>query len=226
MQPRSLCKLIRDCHSELDDDVGKTLYKDSELADFLNEAVEEACIRARLLVESTAPDICRIPLRAGVGEYRLHPSVVVIRRAILKDSRAHSLKRTTSAVLDRHRHDWREHSGHPRYLVRDQQARQIDITPVPDMDSELHLTVWRVPTEEEVMELPDDEPVIDAIHHRKLVNWACFRAYSKKDSEKEDLVRADRHLVLFEQYFGPRPTARELQQLAIDPVTGTKPYWF
>ena len=48
----------------------------------------------------------------------------------------------------------------------------------------------------EAMEDGEDEPVIDAIHHRKLVHWACWRALNKRDSEQRSTADADRHLAL------------------------------
>ncbi|WP_243350887.1 DUF6682 family protein [Stenotrophomonas acidaminiphila] len=226
MEAQSLRQLIDDCREELDDAVAPYLWGDELLIRYLNEAVEEACIRARLLVESRNPDVCRIALQAGQADYALHPSVYVIRRAALEDRPGEPLCRTSSAVLDGCREQWRTEQGRPSYVIRDRQTREVSLSPVPAEVGALLMTVWRVPTAAEVMESDDDEPVIDAIHHRKLVHWACHRAFNKKDSERYSPQDADRQLTLFIDYFGDRPTARALQQLATDPVSGTSPVWF
>lgn len=226
MEARTLKQLIEECREELDDEVGPHLWEDSVLTRHLNEAVEEACVRARLLVESSRADICKIPLLPGQADYTLHPSVLVIRRAVLSDGVSDPLCRTTSNALDGHCRRWREEQGKPEYIVRDRQARGITVVPVPTEPVDLELTVWRMPAADEVMEDEDDEPVIDVTHHRKLVHWACFRAFTKKDSERNSPEDAQLHYTLFEQYFGERPTARALQQLSIDPVSGTQANWF
>lgn len=226
MEPRTLSQLIEECREELDDGVAPYLWSDDALTRHLNEAVEEACVRARLLVESSRPDICQIALEPGLAEYPLHPTIYVIRRAVLAGQPADPLLRTTSAVLDGMRCHWRTEQGLPEYLVRDRQARQITVSPVPAEAGVLQLTVWRMPDASEALEDGDDEPIIDAIHHRKLVHWACWRALNKRDSEQRSTSDADRHLTLFESYFGDRPTARALQQLATDPSTGSQAVWF
>lgn len=226
MEARTLSQLIEECREELDDDVAPYLWSDAALTRHLNEAVEEACVRARLLVESSRPEICQIELQAGKADYSLHPTVYVIRRAVLAIEPEEPLCRTTSSALDGMRRHWRTEQGRPEYLVRDRQPRQVTLSPVPDREGLLLLTVWRMPDASEMLEDGEDEPVIDAVHHRKLVHWACWRALNKRDSEQRSTSDADRHLTLFEAYFGERPTARALQQLSIDPVTGTQPNFF
>lgn len=223
---KELGQLIEDCREELDDEVAPYLWDDTYLTKRLNEAVEEAAVRARLLVESSRADICQVALVAGQAQYTLHPSVVVIRRAVLASDRSDPLCRTTTAALDGHRCRWRAEAGTPEFLVRDQQSRTFFVSPVPTQDDVLHLTVWRRPTDDELMEDSSDEPCIDEAHHDKLMHWACFRALSKRDSEQNSSKDAERHQFEFETAFGPRPTAAQLQVLATDPVTGTRAVWF
>lgn len=71
MEARTLSQLIEECREELDDDVAPYLWSDAVLTRHLNEAVEEACIRARLLVESGRPEICHINLEPGRADYTL-----------------------------------------------------------------------------------------------------------------------------------------------------------
>ncbi|MGH8025997.1 MAG: DUF6682 family protein [Pseudoxanthomonas sp.] len=223
---KELGQLIEDCREELEDEVAPYLWTDEYLTKRLNEAVEEAAIRARLLVESDREDICQITLVPDQAQYTLHESVLVIRRAVLASDRSEPICRTTTAALDGHRCRWREETGTPEFLVRDQQARTITIAPIPTAADVLHLTVWRLPTDDELMEDDGDEPCIEQTYHDKLMHWACFRALSRRDMEQQSTKDADRHLSIFEAVFGERPTAAHLQSLAIDPVTGTAPVWF
>lgn len=226
MEELTLARLLAECREELDDDVAPYLWSDPRLTSLLNESVSEAAIRARLLVESQREDICQITLVPNVSEYELHPSVVIIRRAVLASEPSEPLLRTTTNSLDRHRCDWRAETGKPRYLVRDAQTRHITVSPTPTAADVLHLTVWRTPTEDELMEDDEDAPCIDRLNHAHLFHWACYRALNKRDSEQNSTKDAANHLALFEAHFGPRPTARELQQLSIDALGHTEPVWF
>lgn len=54
------------------------LTLDEDLKEWLNEAQDEACVRARLIREESLAEVCRIPLTVGTHTYALHPSVYEI----------------------------------------------------------------------------------------------------------------------------------------------------
>lgn len=231
MQPLVHEQLLADAREELDDQIfgvpGDELWTDLRLTKLYNEAVFEANRRMRCLVDDTTEQVCRIPLVAGQGEYDLHHSVIVVRRAVLASARSDALVRTTVDTMDLHcGRDWRNHAGTPAYLVRPRVKNKIIVSPVPNVDDVLELTVWRDPLETEEIVGPQDPPPLDPAHHGKLVHWVVFRALNKHDAETEVPAAARFHYEMFESYFGTRPTARELQQLGTDPVSGTSPVWF
>lgn len=225
-----LRELLDTCREETDDEIEPYLCSDKRFVKYLNEAMREAAVRARLLVESELPDVCEITLVPGQASYVLDASVVIVRRAVLRSEPGDPLCRTTTAILDCTSRDWRNRPGTPRYVTVDQQGsgRKLTLSPVPDAVDTLDLTVVRLPTEAELFEEGDEtaEPPFDQRHHEKLVHWACFRAMSARDVEQGSTSYADRHLTLFEQHFGPMPSARELQQLSIDRTSGTTPQFF
>lgn len=222
-------ELLQRCREELDDIAEPHLFSDEVLVRHLNEAVRQACVRARLLVESMLP-LCAITLVPAQASYDLDPAVIVVRRAALRTRPSEPLLRTNTAALDRFRCNWRAEQGRPEFLVADQQGagRRIVLSPVPTEEDILDLVVLRYPTENETL-LPDDndaEPPIPLEHHDALVHWVCHRALRTQDQETSALRRADDHLAMFEAHFGPLPTAAQLQELAIDRLTGTEPHWF
>lgn len=225
-----LADLLLDIRDELDDEAVPPLWSDEKLVRYLNEALDEAAVRARLLVESVDPEICSIALVPGQASYPLHGAIILIRRAALASRPSECLLRTTTAALDDNCSNWRTQPGRPEFVVVDQQGsgKTLLVSPVPTVADTLQLTVLRYPTEAERFEPgdTDSEPPFDAAHHRKLVHWACFRALNKRDVEQQSTADADRHLQLFEAHFGPKPSARQLQQLAIDPIVGSAPNWF
>lgn len=226
MQALTLERLIEDCREELDDAVEPYLWSDKLLTRYLNEAVAEAAIRTRCIVETGQPLISQIEVKAGQASYTLHPSVVVVRQALLASEPREPLVRTESQALDGHRCDWRTETGTPRYFLRDQMSRLVRLVPAPIKDDTLVLTLWRTPADVEEMEDPLDEPAIDSNYHGHLIRWACFRALNKRDVEQQSTNDADRNLAMFEQFYGARPTMRQLQALQIDPVTGNAAVWF
>lgn len=228
MEARTLAQLEEDCREELDDAVEPYLWSSERLRKLLNEAVAEANLRARLIVDNATPEVCRIALKAGQAEYPLHPSIIVIRRAVLESEPGARLVRTKTHVLDDCQPGWRDSRGNPKYVVREVR-NQVIVSPVPQQDDVLLLSVWRNPLETEVMESDGDDPTdmgIEPIWHGYLVHWACYRALTKTDAETETPHGAAHHLQQFELAFGPRPTAAYLENLAIDPMTSTSEWWF
>lgn len=226
MEAKTLDQLRADCREELDDEVGPYLYSDEVLDKHLNEAVAEAAIRARLLLDSRTPAITQITLVPGQAVYTLHPDVVIVRRLWLASDPSRPLNRTNSDQLDRFHPQWRTERGTPRFMVRDTSQRQIVLSPVPEVADTLQMVLWRTPTDEEVMADGADEPVIEPMYHAQLYHWACYRAFMKKDSERNDPKAAADHLALFEQAFGLRPSAAKLQQLQYDQLSSTHEVWF
>ena len=52
-----------------------------------------------------------------------------------------------------------------------------------------------------------NSPEIHSRHHRNLIDWALYRAYSKRDADGMNESKAAFHLALFERNFGLRPDA-------------------
>lgn len=224
-----LPRLLELSRVELDDIIEPYFWSDEDLVRHLNEAVRQAAVRARLLVESQLP-MCTIALEAGEALYELDRAIIVVRRAVLASRPSEPLARTTTAALDRSSTTWLADTGSPRAIVVDQQGagRVLRVTPVPTAADTLQLTVLRYPTVEEQLSVGDDgaEPPISEEHHEALIHWVCHRAFRIPDQELQDVARANDHYGQFEAHFGPMPTAAQLQELAIDRTSGTEPVWF
>lgn len=228
MQPLSLVQLIEDAREELDDGAARGLWTKERITKLYNEAIFEGNRRMRCITDDSTPAVCKIDLVAGQAEYPLHPSIIVIRRAVLASNRSTPLCRTTVVAMDTNFCGWRDRASTPRYVVRSLKNKLI-VSPTPTAADTLELIVWRDPLEEDLLEGDNDTPEdagMDAAHHHMLVHWVCFRAFLKHDAEAEMPATARIHLDLFESYFGERPTARELQQLGLDPITGTTAVYF
>lgn len=182
------------------------LVGDADVTTFINDAVRQACIRARLIHESANPIVCAIDVSAGVAAYPLAASLYEIDHLSFvadTETRRVPLKLASPEWMDDHVADWRSAEGAPRYAL--QNDDHIRLVPRPDADGTLQLEGYRMPLAP--LALPDDAPEIHAAHHPHLVDWVLHQVFSTPDSEYFDPERADAAEARFTRYFGPMPDA-------------------
>lgn len=220
----NLTTLITTAATRADDLATGKLWSRNEWIEYANDAQDEACRRARLLVDSTTAAVCSITLVDGTPTYDLHDSIIFVRRVRLLDSTGVALsllRPANSDDLDRTvGPQWQEEVGQPRCYVQDLDDHQMRPYPIPDTNEwELAMTVHRtalVPAANETypMEDSDDVPEIRRRHHLGLVNWMLYRAYSKQDSQCYNAKAAAAFLADFENEFGKKSSAIDEAWLA------------
>lgn len=202
MQLLSLIELFR---SEVDDQTEPYLWSDEDALDYANDAQDEACRRARLLVDSTTTEICHLEvLAADGGIVNLDPRTLFVRRARFANSLP--LRRMNMQDMESYNARWEDVAANtPSYFITDYQTGALRLWPAPLVDDTLMLTVVRLP----LLEMNDeqDSPEIAPRFHRSLRFWMMFRAYSKQDSQANDPKKAADALTLFEQEFGKKSSA-------------------
>lgn len=221
----------------LDDETQPYLWSDPTLTRFLNNAVREACIRARLLKDDAVslPALCVLPVTAGESRLTYDKHILVVRSGILRHVSPsgspppcpprhlehHKLRALTADSMDRQEPYWdsREDLSNsaPRYMVMDLAQKTIRLWPTPQINAELHLRVWRMPLEADRMKAPSDCPLIELPDPEELRHWAAHEAYLIKDAETFDPTRSASELSLFEQRFGTRPTLHDMARWADSP---------
>lgn len=217
-----LIDLLEIVRVELDDTEAPYLWTDTELLDAAADAENEACRRARLLIDSSTPAICEIAVTAGEPLYELDSRVLFVRRAKLDGSDV-PLRRASFRDLDTNVSGWESHTGDPTHYITDYETGKIRFYPTPVVDDVLRITAVRLP----INEISDQEqtPEIKPHYHRSLRFWMMFRAYSKPDTETLDKTKAAESLALFEQEFGPKSAAIDEEWIereqAADPYDGT-----
>jgi hypothetical protein len=200
----TLQDLITLFRNEADDVAEPYLWSDEEAAEFANDAQNEACRRARLLVDSTSAvtQLLVDPLAGGV--IPLDPSIIFVRRAQVHGRRP--LRRMTMRDLDDMNPYWQNtQPGMPMAFIPDYQTGAIVLYPPPVEEGLLMLSVVRTPLDE--MKDLLDTPEIAPRFHRSLRYWMLYRAYSKQDSQANDPKKAADSLALFEQEFGKKSSA-------------------
>lgn len=178
------------------------LWSDAAITLYLNDAVQEAAVRARLIKDSTTVAVTSIAIAASGGLYKLHPSIFMIDRAKLASQNA-PLTPTSVEQLDDEFPGWEVQNGTPVYLCEENGT--VRLVPNSLSGDTLRLAVYRLPLDD--MEAPDDEPEIHAKHHVRLLDWALRCAYLNQDSETFDETKAQKYEAMFERSFGIKPDA-------------------
>lgn len=193
--------LIIQFRSDADDQAEPPLSGDDLVTTWLNEAEDEAAVRADLLLETEDDDICQIDVEAGTARYALHEAVACITRATFTRTGSSDVKEltlTTRTAMDRDFPGWRTRAQDPCHLIQDDTS--VTLGSLPDADGVLRFECQRTPLTP--MADDGDTPEIHRLHHRHLVNWALYRHYSRPDTEQYDPGRAQKALDVFTGHFG------------------------
>ncbi len=199
------------------------LWSDDEVAEFAEDAENEAAERARLIRDSMTPAICQVAVVAGAASYMLDARILSVDRAKL-DSQSVPLTLSSTTAMDLGQgarpRDWRASNsnwvggigggwegrqGTPTIAVLDAEGAgwKLTLSPTPTQADTLRLQVFRLPLEP-LSSDTDNVPEIPARLHIRLVDWMMFRAYSKQDAEAADAATAAKHEAAFTAAFGPR----------------------
>lgn len=186
------------------------LWSGDDFDEYLTDAQNEAAERANLLRDTDTPEICELAIEADRAEYDLDCRVLEVLRAKL-DSQQRPLSLTTTEAMDLDRRGWdgdEQSSGPPRRLVIDPLGAgwRARLDPVPSTDDMLRLQVYRLPLEP-VKGAGKCVPEIHERYHIKLLDWVCFRAYSKHDSQTRNEELAAAYAADFAATFGEKRDA-------------------
>lgn len=194
-------KLVR---REIDDEVGadadKYVQKWQVLA-YANDAEQEACIRGRLLTDSTSAEVCSVALTAGTATYAFDPRILHLLRGKVAGA-ARPVSRVSFTRLDELVESWEDHTGEVVAFVTGMDKRMLRLYRNPVADGVLNLSVVRLPLADMTA---DTGPEIPTYLHTALVPWIKYRIYNNQDSELFNKARATEMLAQFELKFGRRP---------------------
>ncbi|HQC99250.1 MAG TPA: hypothetical protein PK306_26440 [Aquabacterium sp.] len=88
---------IEEFRGTVEDNAEPFFWSSENIVRYLNEAVQEACERAKLIEDRSTPSVCSLSIEAGVSTYNLHPSVLEIKRLTLNGQK---LDETSEEELD------------------------------------------------------------------------------------------------------------------------------
>lgn len=208
---------------EADDETAPYMWSDVEVIDYANDAQNEACRRARLIVDSRTAAICTYAVSIGNPIVPLDPRIITIKRAKLT-ARSIPLVRTPLKTMDEERPGWEALTGQVTEYVPDYETSVLRLFRSPTAADTLTLTVARLPLAD-MTDPTNDSPEIRADYHRSLRFWMMYRAYSKKDIELLNAREAQINLAAFEAEFGKKSAAFDeewiREQYGIDTYDGS-----
>lgn len=218
MNLKDLIGLFR---SETDSKEQDQLWPKDEVVEFANDAVNEACRRARLIVDSTTKEIVEVSFSANKPYVELDERIIFVRRARVTTLNTY-LTIASYRDLDCYP-GWENWTGMPSRIVTDLETGKLRFDRIPTTAGKIVMTVVRLP----MCEMNDDEdvPEINSRYHRSLRYWMLYRGYSKKDIETEDPGEAAKNEAAFEREFGTKSAAIEeewiMRQQQYDQYDGT-----
>lgn len=203
----TLGDLITAVRGRVDDIAAPPLCSDDLFILYANDAENEACRRARLLLDSTTTAVCSIAIVANTVSYTRHPSIVFIRRAkwTAVDGEVTILRPVSTRDLDKMDGRWETNINRPQGFVIDTTTGQFRPWPTPNVAGTVALTVIRTPLVP--MALDGDTPEIPARFHAGLENWMRKRYYDMQDAEIRDPKKATEAEADFDREFGKKSSA-------------------
>lgn len=189
-------------------DDSDSLWSNDELTLYVNQAINEACLRSKLIKDASTASVCQIAVSAGTRSYAVSPKITYIDRAKLASGNF-PLAGSSVADWDYENANWDSDTGTPTEYAMDYEDGKITLDKEPIANDTLNLIVYRRPLEDIKYQLRKiKSPEIPEEYHYHLIDWVRHLAYEKKDSETYDPDLSMKHYQKFEVTFGPRPVAR------------------
>lgn len=189
------------------DDINAKKYalSPSDFLMYINEAQDQACLRADLIFDKTS-SFCTKAIAIGTRTVTLDDSIYGIKYARLIDASGTSTRiyQTTDEELDAQSTIWRDDTGLPTRFLHYHTTLEFD--QAPEEAYTLKMEVYRLG---EKMTSNKSEPEISRQWHTHLVEWPIYRMYSMPDEDYHQPEKAVRAYNEFERIFGPLPTARD-----------------
>jgi hypothetical protein len=202
-----LGRLIARCRTNTTDTEKPYFWSDEEWTDYLNEACDEATIRARLIEN----DQIEVELSAN-DAYAEYPGYVwAVQRVFLGSLR---LQLVDKEMLDASEPEgWESQSGTP--IACYEVGGKLRFFPVPDASGTARLVAFCTPEDQMMSDSDVPQGIKDRLHV-KLIDWALACAYNKPDADTFDPGRAAKHEAVFESTFGPRPDEKAMRRKRIN----------
>jgi hypothetical protein len=193
------------------------LWKNDEIAGYLDEACHEFAIRVPIKDDQTAA-VCQIAVLAGTASYDYDTRIQSIERIKFVETASGDekvLSKSTHQIMDQDEGEWSDadrEPGMPKFYLENMDAKRLTLSPSPEFAGTLYLAVRRFPLSRLVWGKNDHSTIeIPTEHHYNLLDWMLHKAYMKRDAETENPELSKEHKALFDEAVGERPSANLLR---------------
>ena len=194
--------------NEVRDNTAPYLWSDAECFGYMDRAQKDFCRHTGGISDSRS-SVTRLTLVPGTADYRLHPSIMKIKR-VGRDS--------DGGILELHNvEDLMElptvanaPTGVPEKMLVDADTDYVRLYPTPEVEDTLHIFVFRRPLSPITEAAQPFE--ISEQHHYALLDGVCMYAHRKQDAETFDKGRADSYEQRFLRYCDDAKHERELRE--------------
>lgn len=201
-------QLLQAAREDLDDLAGNQdrhhLLRETTALRLYNEAIHEACRRARLLVDRSTTAVCSYAVTAGQSVITLDSRVIKVRLAMLT-SQPTPLRRLYVADMDERLSGWESHTGTPDSYIADYETGKLCLYRRPEQNDTLKLAVVRLPMND--LTSLSSVPEIPTQYHPALVPYVVAAMRSADDTELYDPRKAALEIAKFDREFGPKRSA-------------------
>ena len=185
-------EIIQRARRKLDDEVSDFKWDELELIDYLNDSIDEICLRSNVLVESQNESITSYTVTAGEPLIELDNRIIKIKSARLllldqseenPNNRRYGLLQSRPVTFfERYFWNWEEDESDPWAYIPDMQVGYIRLYPKPKLDDTLRLIVTRYPLQRFNNQNLDEYPELPEFHEY-LVDGIMKNAFEKDDED-------------------------------------------
>lgn len=206
--------LLAEYRRRADDRTEPYHTSDDDVFAMLAEAERESCMRDHPLFDCDTSAIVEYAVAADATSVTLDERVLRVDHATFTPTGSTRACKLCLVGIDaiREKQDARAgvvSASRPDYAAHSAK-RTMTLYPAPSEGGTLRLDVYRLPLAD--IDSGSDKPEIPLELHSGLVDWALYRTFSDKDSEQEDMQRAQRALADFELRFGQRRNADAMRR--------------
>ena len=188
----------------LDDTEEPYRWADDTLVRYLNEAEEEACRRADLLIDDTTDSICVLDIVADTQRYTISPTILKVLSAY-NITDGYPMYQIEKVSADDIYPDWKtEQLDSPQWFVLNENDT-LDIVYIPTEDFTMTMSVSRMPIN--TSKGASDDFEIPSKFQNDLMYYAAYLALNFEDVNTRKRNEADKYLAIFTSKFGKRPSA-------------------
>ncbi len=181
-------------------------YQDSALLRYLNDAEDQACRRAYLIMDANTASICAFSVSVSVASYLFHSKILQVKRFAI-DSTTVPITQMTRDRMDEQNVGWVSLTGLPEVYIHEANNETI-VCPIPQSATMARLIVTRLPLaafSNGAAETPEVKPQ----YHNDLLLWALSRAYERMAvTNPRSYQIAQNYESRFTARFGPLPSAK------------------